>query len=49
MEETKFNPEKTIKALWVIDSETSERTLRDLATGKCLARMDRDGRIINEA
>lgn len=40
------DPNERIRALWCIDSETSEELLIDLETNKILARKDKDGNIV---
>ena len=43
----KFNAEKPIKAIWCVDSETSDEFLIDLNTGAVIARRGNDGKWIN--
>lgn len=38
--------EKTLRAQWCVDSETSEQVLLDLETGKVIARKNAKGEII---
>lgn len=40
------DPNERVRAIWCIDSETSEELLIDLETNKILARKDRDGNIV---
>jgi hypothetical protein len=34
------------EAVWTVDSETGEQVLRDLKTGKVIAKRDKNGEII---
>lgn len=38
--------EETLEAIWCTDSESSERYLLDLRTGKIIARQDKHGIIL---
>ena len=37
-----FNPEKTIEAVWAWDSETGDKVLLDLITGKILMKVPKN-------
>ena len=41
-EKNGFNPEKTIEAVWAWDSETGDKLLLDVITGKILMRVPKD-------
>lgn len=44
-----FDPEKVIKALWCVDSETGEELLVNLATNEVLLRRTKEHEIIKPA
>jgi hypothetical protein len=46
MDDKKIDPNEQVRAIWCIDSETSEELLINLDTNQILARKDKDGNII---
>lgn len=46
MDKNKIDPNERLRALWCIDSETSEELLINLETNEIIARKDKDGNIV---
>lgn len=46
MDDNKQDLDKTLDAVWCVDSETGEKVLMDRQTNQVIARKDRDGRIV---
>lgn len=43
-----INPEVQVEALWCVDSETSEKCLIDLKTGKILMRLPKNSNCLED-
>lgn len=43
-----FDPEKTLDAVWCVDSETSERVLMDRRTNKQILRLPRNSKSLED-